>query len=198
MKPLLYMTAISAMSSVAFALQTQGQQPQHVQQLENTLMNAKTAEAGASKQAHGAQQVPTAGNSYIYCEATPNSQGHVAHIGFSGSLALTVQSFTLNVNGQAIHPQAFGMFTYGVNQTDVPFGNGHLCISPFNPGIFRMPTQALTQPTIALAMEDASNQFAMLTPGSSWNFQFWYRDHAAGGSNFNLSDALHVDFPPAP
>jgi hypothetical protein len=27
-------------------------------------------------------------------------------------------------------------------------------------------------------------------------FQFWYRNPAAGGSNFNLSDGLRVDFCP--
>jgi hypothetical protein len=31
-------------------------------------------------------------------------------------------------------------------------------------------------------------------PGSAWNVQFWYRNPAAGGTGFNLSDALHVDF----
>jgi hypothetical protein len=38
----------------------------------------------------------------------------------------------------------------------------------------------------------------MFTPGSSWNFQFWYRDPQAGGARFNLSNALHVDFPAGP
>jgi hypothetical protein len=34
------------------------------------------------------------------------------------------------------------------------------------------------------------------TPASTWLFQFWYRNPAAGYPNFNLSDALRVQFAP--
>ena len=30
----------------------------------------------------------------------------------------------------------------------------------------------------------------------TWNFQGWYRDPAAGGANYNASDALSVPFCP--
>jgi hypothetical protein len=196
MRTLILTTALCAFCTTALA--TAGQQKaETAQQLQNTVMNATQAEIGA-KQNHHIQQAPTSGSAFTYCQANPNSQGHVAEIGYSGSLVLTVHSFTLGVAGQTIHPASFGMFTYGTQQYNVPFGNGYLCISPFAPGIFRMPVQALTQPTIQLAMEDAENQFAMFTPGSSWNFQFWYRDPQAGGARFNLSNALHVDFPAGP
>ena len=36
----------------------------------------------------------------------------------------------------------------------------------------------------------------MITPGSFWYFQAWYRDPAAIGAGFNLSDALSVRFCP--
>ena len=32
--------------------------------------------------------------------------------------------------------------------------------------------------------------------GSTRNFQYWYRDSAAGGANFNLSDGLSVELLP--
>jgi hypothetical protein len=35
-----------------------------------------------------------------------------------------------------------------------------------------------------------------LVPGSTWNFQAWFRDVAAGGSNFNLSNGLRITFAP--
>jgi hypothetical protein len=35
-----------------------------------------------------------------------------------------------------------------------------------------------------------------IEPGSTWNFQLWYRDPAGGGSGFNLSDALSAPFTP--
>jgi hypothetical protein len=37
---------------------------------------------------------------------------------------------------------------------------------------------------------------ATITAGSTWNFQFWYRNPAAGGAGFNLSDGLSIRFCP--
>jgi hypothetical protein len=172
------------------------QQPQTLVQLQTTVLSTGATDVGS-------HAIPTTapdalGVGETYCQAALNSQGNSASISFSGSLVLEQQSFTLSVTGQTIHAASFGMFTYGTQPTNVPFGNGYLCVSPFAPGIYRMPTQALTQPTLLLAMEDASAQFALLTPGSSWYFQFWYRDPNAGGSNFNLSNGLHVIFVPTP
>ena len=35
-----------------------------------------------------------------------------------------------------------------------------------------------------------------ITAGSTWNFQNWFRDPAAGGAFFNLSDGLEITFTP--
>ena len=35
-----------------------------------------------------------------------------------------------------------------------------------------------------------------LQAGSTWNFQAWYRDPAAGGANFDLSGGYSVSFLP--
>ena len=35
-----------------------------------------------------------------------------------------------------------------------------------------------------------------ITPGSTWNFQAWFRDPMAGGAFFDLSDGLSVTFGP--
>jgi len=173
------------------------QQPQTLAQLQTTVLSTNATDVGSH--ATPAPMVPGGGGlAETYCQATLNSQGNSASISYNGSLVLGQQSFGLSVTGHTIHAASFGMFTYGTQPTNVPFGNGYLCISPFAPGIFRMPTQALTQPTIVLAMEDAAANFAQLTPGSSWYFQFWYRDPDAGGSNFNLSNGLHVIFSPTP
>jgi hypothetical protein len=200
MRTLFSVAALCALTITAFAAQGNQQSPKHpqtVKQLEATLNSATQAEA-PSHPLPAPGQIPAGGNAYTYCESGPNSQGMTAHISWGGSLQLHDNTFNLQNSGAIIHPASFGMFTYGPNQTNVPFGNGTLCISPFNPGIYRMPVQALTAPTIVLAMEDAPGNFALITPGSSWNFQFWYRDPNAGGSKFNLSNGLHVDFPPAP
>jgi hypothetical protein len=182
--------------SVTVAASQHHPQPQSLNQLQNTVLNSTKAEANSKLTA-----LPPAGgtgDTFTYCQSNPNSQGTTASIGYGGSLILQQHTFGLTVSGQTVIPSSFGMFTYGQAQTEVTFGNGYLCISPFNPGIYRMPTQALSSPTLILAMEDAPGQFAMLQPGSQWNFQFWYRDPQAGPANFNLSNALHVHFTPTP
>ena len=40
----------------------------------------------------------------------------------------------------------------------------------------------------------ASPVSGAFTPGSQWNFQAWFRDPAAGGSNFNLTNGLTITF----
>jgi hypothetical protein len=136
------------------------------------------------------------GSATNYCQAANNSTGFPALISYGGSLSLTDNTFALNVAGVPPKPNSWGMFTYGQVQYNVPFGNGYLCISPFAPGIFKMPTQSLAAGTVSLSMASHPIQFLAFTPGSSWNYQFWYRDPDAGGANFNLSDGLHVVFAP--
>ena len=36
----------------------------------------------------------------------------------------------------------------------------------------------------------------IIVDGMEFNFQFWFRDPPAGGANFNLSDALSIQFCP--
>ena len=48
-----------------------------------------------------------------------------------------------------------------------------------------------------LDITDPPSPSGQITVGSSWNFQFWYRDPAGpGGTGFNLSDGLHAIFCP--
>ena len=35
-----------------------------------------------------------------------------------------------------------------------------------------------------------------ITPGSTWYFQFWFRDPSAGMSGVNLSNGLEANFCP--
>jgi hypothetical protein len=138
------------------------------------------------------------GSAYVYCHANPNSFGTTARIGYTGSLNLADDTFTLTVTGCPPAPEGFGMFTCGTTQYDVPFGHGYLCIQPFYPGgVHRMGLQPLLTGTVTRNIHQAPADFAMFQPGSSWNFQFWYRNPAAGGPGFNLSDGLHVDFAPS-
>ena len=136
------------------------------------------------------------GSAAVHCTSTPNSTGLTARLAFCGSLDLTQTNFGLVSMGLPPNPSSFGLFTCGTAPTDVPFGNGTLCISPFEPGITKMGVRPLGQGVAALLMADAPSAFSQCAPGSTWYFQVWYRDPAAGNANFNLSDGLRVTFAP--
>ncbi|MCP3917678.1 MAG: hypothetical protein GY711_19210 [bacterium] len=81
-----------------------------------------------------------------------------------------------------------------MNATSVPLGEGTLCVgSPF----IRLPvvqTDVLGSASYVLDLTDPLFPSAEITPGTTWNFQFWYRDVAGGPAGFNLSDAVGVQF----
>jgi hypothetical protein len=134
------------------------------------------------------------GSAFNYCQATLNSANTAASIGYTGSLTLADGTFALTVIGHPEVPTSFGMFVSGDQQYNVPFGNGYLCVMPFSSGILRMTPQPLLPGMLVKDIAAEPQEFVTFVPGQSTNFQFWYRDPAAGGSKFNLSDALHVDF----
>ena len=132
-----------------------------------------------------------------YCGALANSTGAAASIGWSGSTSIAENTFELNAaNLPAGQP---GLFYYGPNQIQLPFGDGLRCVGG---GAFRL------QPTL---VPNGAGQVARLldftqgppstgpgaiAPGDLVNFQYWYRDPAAGMSGFNLTDGLAATFAP--
>jgi len=123
-----------------------------------------------------------------YCVGAANSAGPGALMTFSGTGALPQNNLTLITTGC---PSSInGLYFYGEGQTQVPLGNGFRCIAS---NFKRLP---VTQTNI---FGDASWTFDNTTapwilPGSTWNFQFWYRDVPGGGALYNLSNALSVLF----
>ncbi len=135
-----------------------------------------------------------------YCQTSPNSVGTGALIGYFGTLSIADNTFTVRA-GQSPANQ-FGLFFYGLEQTSVPFGNGVLCVGPGSNVIHRLVPPQLTddlgnvQRLVDFTQPPASMDLGEITPGSTWNFQFWYRDPGGGGAFFNLSDALSATFCP--
>jgi hypothetical protein len=132
-----------------------------------------------------------------YCASTPNSTGLVATMGLSGSLSVSAND--LHLLAFQCPPSHFGLFIYGATQTQIPFAGGYLCISPFSPGLYRAghSFQIDASGAADLPMDIPSLPLgAPITTGSTWNFQFWYRDHSASGWGSNLSDALSATFCP--
>ncbi|MBK7874880.1 MAG: LamG domain-containing protein [Planctomycetes bacterium] len=132
-----------------------------------------------------------------YCASTPNSSGHAATMGFTGSLSIAANDARLHVyDAPAGHA---GLFFCGREPARLAFLDGYLCISPFTPGLVRLPPVVVVDGdrhasrALDLAAPPSSVQ---VLPGDVWRFQFWFRDGAAGGTGANLSDGLAVRFCP--
>ena len=50
--------------------------------------------------------------------------------------------------------------------------------------------------SLALDFTDPLSAASLISAGSTWNFQFWYRDPQPVGHGFNLTDALSAQFCP--
>ena len=135
-----------------------------------------------------------------YCSSSQNSAGTSAQIGSSGSAAIGANAFTLDVSGAV--PGNLGLFFYGSGQTQLPLAEGTLCVAGGGAGIQRLqPPQQIDAGGAASRQLDftqppASAGSGAIGVGSTWYFQFWYRDPAGGPGGSNLSDGLEVTFCP--
>ncbi len=135
-----------------------------------------------------------------YCAVEPNSTGFPAGIGSNGSFSITSNDLVLTA--APCPANQFGLFFYGPEQIDVPFGNGHLCVGAGALGLFRLnpPIQVSPQEDVSRPVDytvpPMDSGAGQITVGSTWNFQFWFRDSAAGGAAFNTSNALSILFCP--
>jgi hypothetical protein len=127
------------------------------------------------------------------CPTTPNSHGPGARIWLKGSISIGDDEIVLTANGGI--PGQFALFFYGSNQTQIPFGNGTQCVGG---NIYRLQPPLVLGPTgetqrpVDLHSPPAGSGSGQWFAGSTWYLQLWYRDPAAGGAAFNLSDALSL------
>jgi FG-GAP repeat protein len=130
-----------------------------------------------------------------YCIAALNGNGTEAHIALQGSPSVGTNDFTLAVTGA--RPQQFGVFYYGTQAIQTPFGNGYRCVGG---QIFRLPAQQLGvdgSGTYTLDLSSPPDQTSSIAAGDTLHFQFWYRDPGGPlGAGVNFSDALRVSFCP--
>jgi hypothetical protein len=137
------------------------------------------------------QPSPTIG----FCAATPSAGGLICSMASTGSVSVSENDFTLIA---ATGPgEARGLFLCGPARAQLPFGDGYLCISPFFPGIFRLQPPVVASPdgvfSRTLDLQDLPTG-CVITPGSTWYFQLWFRD--AGPVGFHTSNGLAVPFAP--
>ena len=130
-----------------------------------------------------------------YCSSAPNSMGTEARMNVVG--LPSVSQNDLSLQALFLPSQAPGLFYYGPTQTQVPVGDGFLCVGGT---AFRLPVVMSNNTGQAFFSIDLSlppSPAGQILPGSTWNFQFWYRDPGGpGGSGFNFTDAATLRFCP--
>lgn len=122
-----------------------------------------------------------------YCFSTLNSTGFAASISGIGSASASTGNLTL-LSGPV--PNQVGLFFHGGDPTQVPFGNGNLCISSnIVRGAVVLPSGSTASYTYDSS--DFEHDLALFV-GSTRYFQHWFRDTAGGGALFNTSDAMAI------
>ena len=136
-----------------------------------------------------------------YCIGAPNSTGNGALILSTGSTSVSANGFSLVVQNAV--PSQFGLFYYGPEQTQIPFGDGYRCVGAGTTGTFRLNPPLTTDGfgdairPLDFTQPPANAGPGEITGGATWYFQCWYRDPLGpGGSGFNFSDGLDVTFCP--
>ncbi len=129
-----------------------------------------------------------------YCLSSTNSTGSASTISGSGTASITANDFVLRADNLPSQP---GIFIAGPGQAQVPFFNGFLCIAP--QGLQRfLNIGSPVGGSITEAVDYGTSALGGLNvvAGSSYNYQRWNRDPAAGGGNANFSDGLEITHTP--
>ncbi|MAF65406.1 MAG: hypothetical protein CMJ84_07095 [Planctomycetes bacterium] len=128
----------------------------------------------------------------LYCQSAPNSNGPGAAISAAGSTSVSADDLVLQASEAAVNQ--FGIFYYGQQQIQQPFGDGFRCVGG---QVYRLPvvsTDFLGDVSYSLDLANPPHPDGRIDPGETWNFQFWYRDPLFGGSGFNLTEGLEATF----
>ncbi len=128
-----------------------------------------------------------------YCASQSNSTGQRALISAVGYAS--VAAHTLSLRTTNLPPNVGGLFFYGAAATNVPFGDGRLCVGG---ALQRLPVFAANAEGIATSTDVFAAPMPILpiVAGSTFYFQSVYRDPAAMQSGFNLSHGVAVSFVP--
>ena len=125
-----------------------------------------------------------------YCEAQNNSTGSAAHIHGTGSASIGSNDLTLWATG--LPAAAPAVLVYGSGQSSTPFGSGTSCVAGT---VFRFPLNAGQANGLLGELVNVTGVPATggaISAGSTWNFQFLYRD----GRARRTTDAVTVSFLP--
>ncbi|MFT7668020.1 MAG: hypothetical protein ACI8X5_000706 [Planctomycetota bacterium] len=135
-----------------------------------------------------------------YCSTTVNSSSQSAEMTHSGTTSLAAND--LVVGAHRLPPNKPGLMFYGPTQVEIPYGDGTLCSGAGGLGYFRLQPILNSGPTgfVELPLDYdlgvLGSGDGQITAGSTWNFQFWFRDQEGGPAGFSFSDGLEVHFCP--
>ena len=135
-----------------------------------------------------------------YCQTSPNSFGAGATIAPRGIPSIAENFFKVVANDAV--PGQVGLFYYGGAAQQVSFGDGFRCVGSGGRGTYRLTPPApidgvgFAHHLVDFTIPPAGSGPGKIDPGSTWYFQFWYRDPMGAGSGFNLTDGLEVTFCP--
>jgi len=133
----------------------------------------------------------------LYCSTTTNSVGPGAMLSTSGPTSVGQNALRFLVNSAP--PNQVGALVYGANTGSGVWGNGLRCVaSPLQRlgPILPCDANGFLDRTIDLSVPPlGAGPYAVL-PGSTWNFQYVYRDPASGGFNFDTTNGVTVAFCP--
>lgn len=129
-----------------------------------------------------------------FCVGLPNSASAGATIDYTGSSSISTNDLVLLVDD--CPASVVGLFFYGPDQVNLPLADGLRCVGGAITRLSPRVTTGLGSVSESLNLTNApfTGGNGQAVPGESMNFQFWYRDQAAGGAGSNLSNALRVTF----
>ena len=131
-----------------------------------------------------------------YCTSSANSTGQAGLIHAYGVPEQTTGNVILVAT--QCPPSQVGIFFYGPNRANLPFADGTLCISPANGGIRRIQPPLRIDSAGSVAHHLTSAEISPWPGGTSsplvLDYQFWFRDTAAGNTGSNLTSAVEIEF----
>jgi hypothetical protein len=158
----------------------------------------KTSASGGASLSNAWPFTPNTGplcpSPYNFCFTSPNTfDPNGSYMGWAGSQFVSNNDFVLIAS--SVPPNAAGLFFMGLNETFSTFGNGFRCVggSVARFSVIHANTFGDAVQNVDMTVSPALGR---IVAGSTWKFQFWYRNPLAGGAGFNLSDGLSVDFCP--
>jgi len=126
-----------------------------------------------------------------YCDALPNSTGEASWISAFGSTSLSAENLELHASNAPANQ--FAVFFAGPGETSLAFGDGLRCVGG---GIVRLTPTVSTAGSEFVQVVDFASHGGAIGAFDPCHFQCWYRDPAAAGSGFNLSDGLRIFWTP--